>query len=195
MNYKTSSCQLNTHFGKFDFYCFNYGECENDNVLVLKSEKITDTPNLRIQSACFTSEIFRSKDCDCHEQLEKSLEVINTDGGLLIYLLQDGRGAGIFQKIKGMRLTQDEGINTAQAYDKLRITRDPRNYQRVVNVLKHFEIKKVNLLTNNPRKINGLTDNGIEVNRIPLEIEPTSDSVDYLKSKKSELGHLFSKFI
>ena len=195
MNNKISSCQLNTHFGNFDFYCFNYGDCENENVLVLKSEKISKSPYLRIQSACFTSEIFKSKDCDCHEQLEKSLETINSNGGLLIYLLQDGRGAGIFQKIKGMRLTQDEGINTAQAYDKLKIERDPRDYKKVINVLNYFEIKKVNLLTNNPRKVNGLTENGIEVNRIPLEIKPTSDSVEYLKSKKSELGHLFSKFI
>jgi len=195
MKYKTSNCKLNTHFGNFDFYCFNYGECENDNVLVLKSEIISNKPNLRIQSACFTSEIFRSKDCDCHEQLEKSLELINTHGGLLIYLLQDGRGAGIFQKIKGMRLTQEEGINTAQAYDKLKIKRDPRDYERVVNALNYFEIKKVNLLTNNPRKVSGLTDRGIEVNRIPLEIEPTTDSVEYLKSKKSELGHLFNRYL
>lgn len=193
--YNLSQCELNTHFGIFDFYCFNYGSCENDNVLVLKSKTNNEIPTVRIQSACFTSEIFRSKDCDCHEQLESSLETINKNGGLLIYLLQDGRGAGIFLKIQGMHLSQTENINTAEAYDKLQIPRDPREYERVVDVLKHFGITKLNLLTNNPRKINGLAEKGIEVNRIPLEIKPTDDSIEYLKSKKKELGHLFEKFI
>src|SRR5690606_15101186 len=85
--YKISQCELNTHFGIFDFYCFNYGECENDNVLVLKSKSNPEIPTIRIQSACFTSEIFRSKDCDCHEQLETSINIIDKNGGLLIYLL------------------------------------------------------------------------------------------------------------
>ncbi|MFD0976824.1 GTP cyclohydrolase II RibA [Salinimicrobium gaetbulicola] len=195
MEYKISECQLNTHFGNFDFYCFNFGDCENDNVLVLKNNCQSERPYLRIQSACFTSEIFRSKDCDCHEQLETSLELISQKGGLLIYLLQDGRGAGIFKKIKGMHITQKEGLNTAQAYDKLNIKRDPREYQRVVEVLNHFDIKKVKLLTNNPRKIDGLTQNRIDVTRLPIEIEPTKDSENYLKSKKTELGHLFNKFL
>ena len=193
--YKLSQCELNTHYGVFDFFCFNYGSCENDNVLVLKSKRTIEIPTVRVQSACFTSEIFRSKDCDCHEQLETSLEIINEEGGLLIYLLQDGRGAGIFLKVQGMHLSQTENLNTAEAYDKLNIARDPRQYNRVLDVLKHFKIDKINLLTNNPRKISGLGDNGIKVNRVPLEIIPTNDSIDYLKSKKVELGHLFEKYI
>lgn len=193
--YKISQCELNTHFGIFDFYCFNYGICENDNVLVLKSKTENEVPTIRIQSACFTSEIFRSKDCDCHEQLETSLNIIDKNGGLLIYLLQDGRGAGIFLKIQGMHLSQTENLNTAQAYDKLEIPRDPREYERVTDVLKYFHITKVNLLTNNPRKITGLENSGIEVIRFPLEIKPTQDSIDYLKSKKQELGHLFKKYL
>lgn len=193
--YKISECELNTHYGSFDFYCFNYGECENDNVLVLKSKKSGKIPMVRIQSACFTSEIFRSKDCDCHEQLETSLEIITRDGGLLIYLLQDGRGAGIFLKVQGMHLSQTEDLNTAQAYDKLKIQRDPRQYDRVIDVLNYFKINTLNLLTNNPRKISGLESNGIKVSRVPLEIEPTKDSITYLTSKKTELGHLFKKYI
>jgi GTP cyclohydrolase II len=193
--YQLSQCELNTHFGVFDFYCFNYGTCENDNVLVLKSKTKSEIPTVRVQSACFTSEIFRSKDCDCHEQLEASLNIIDRNGGLLIYLLQDGRGAGIFLKIQGMHLSQKENLNTAQAYDKLKIPRDPREYGRVFDVLEYFQLSKINLLTNNPRKISGLETNGIEVNRIPLEIEPTQDSIEYLKSKKQELGHLFAKYI
>lgn len=193
--YNVSQCELNTHFGLFDFYCFNYGICENDNVLVLKSKAENDIPTIRVQSACFTSEIFRSKDCDCHEQLETSLNIIDKNGGLLIYLLQDGRGAGIFLKIQGMYLSQTENLNTAQAYDKLKIPRDPREYERVIDILKYFQITKLNLLTNNPRKISGLENSGIKVHRIPLEIQPTKDSVEYLKSKKQELGHMFNKYL
>jgi GTP cyclohydrolase II len=192
---KISYCELNTHFGIFDFYCFNFGICENDNVLVVKSKNHYEVPTIRIQSACFTSEIFRSKDCDCHEQLETSLKIISENGGMLIYLLQDGRGAGIFLKIQGMFLSQTKGFNTAEAYDELEIERDPRQYNRVVKILEYFKINKINLLTNNPRKIKGMEDNGIVVNRISLEIEPTKDSIGYLKSKKSELGHLFDKYI
>ncbi|PPL04274.1 GTP cyclohydrolase II RibA [Parapedobacter indicus] len=193
--YKVSQCELNTHYGVFDFFCFNYGNCENDNVLVIKSKKDVEIPTIRIQSACFTSEIFRSKDCDCHEQLESSLEIINKDGGLLVYLLQDGRGAGIFLKVQGMHLSQKKNLNTAEAYDKLQISRDPRQYDRVIGILNYFKITNINLLTNNPRKINGITKSGIVVNRVPLEIEPTQHSVEYLKSKKKELGHLFEKYI
>lgn len=195
MSFKISSCQIHSHYGDFEFFCFNYGECENDNVLVLKSSKDVTIPYLRVQSACFTSEIFRSKDCDCHEQLETSLAIISEHGGMLIYLLQDGRGAGIFDKIKGMRLSQDQGINTAEAYDKLGIERDPRNYEKVTEVLEYFNVNSVKLLTNNPRKIDGLKSKKIEVERIPLEIEPTKDSKSYLKSKKDELGHMFSKYL
>ncbi|MBU2914366.1 GTP cyclohydrolase II RibA [Reichenbachiella agariperforans] len=195
MSFEISNCQIHSHYGDFEFFCFNYGECENDNVLVLKSSKEVVIPYLRVQSACFTSEIFRSKDCDCHEQLEKSLAIISEHGGMLIYLLQDGRGAGIFDKIKGMKLSQLQGINTAEAYDKLGIERDPRSYERVTEVLEYFRITSVKLLTNNPRKIDGLKSKKITVERIPLEIEPTEDSKSYLKSKKDELGHMFSKYL
>lgn len=195
MKYKVSSCIINNNLGKFEFYCFSYGNCDSNNVLVLKTSQIDNNPILRIQSACFTSEIFGSKDCDCHEQLIQSIQMISENNGLLIYLLQDGRGAGIFNKIKGMQFTQELGIDTAQAYDKLGINRDPREYSKVVDVLNYFLINSVQLLTNNPRKINGLEASGIKVLRLPLEIKPTPDSLDYLKSKKQQLGHLFSKYI
>ena len=159
------------------------------------SKKKYEMPLVRIQSACFTAEIFRSKDCDCHEQLETSMRKINEEGGLFIYLLQDGRGAGIFNKIKGLRLGETEGLNTAEAYDKLNLNRDPRKYYQLRDVVDYFKLKEVKLLTNNPRKVQGLEELGVKVVRIPLEIEPTQFSEPYLKTKKKELGHLFSKYI
>lgn len=149
-------------------------------------------PLVRIQSACFTAEIFRSLDCDCHEQLETSLKLISSEGGILIYILRDGRGAGIFPKVMGLNLGAVEGLDTAEAYDRLGIPRDPREYSKVVQVLSELQISSVRLLTNNPRKIKGLEKAGISVERVPLQIAPTSESRPYLNAKKSKLGHLFS---
>lgn len=189
------SCNIESWYGNFTLYCFNYGKHEDENVLCFVSKKEYKIPIVRIQSACFTAEIFRSKDCDCHEQLESSLKIINEDGGLLIYLLQDGRGAGIFKKIKGLKLGETHGLNTAEAYDRLNIERDPRRYDSLKEVVEYFKLKEVQLLTNNPRKIKGLEELGVKVNRIPLEIEPTEFSEPYLKTKKKELGHMFKKYI
>lgn len=192
---KIASCKINSIYGDFELYCFNFGQHEDENILCLEAETSSKRPLVRVQSACFTAEIFRSKDCDCHEQLETSLIKIQEEGGYLIYLLQDGRGAGIFEKVKGMKLGETKGLDTADAYQHLGLELDPRKYDQLKVVFKHFKIKGVRLLTNNPRKIKGLKNIGINVDREPLEIKPTDDSVSYLKTKKNKLGHLFSEFL
>ncbi len=189
--FDVASCTINSYYGQFDFYCFNYGHHEDENVLVLAKDTPNEWPFIRVQSACFTAEIFRSKDCDCHEQLETSLRLINENGGFFIYLLQDGRGAGIYTKVKGLLLNQIEGLDTADAYDKLQVERDPREYSKVIDVLNYFDCKRMLLLTNNPRKVTALVENGFDVKRVPLEIDATDDSYEYLKTKKEKLGHLF----
>jgi GTP cyclohydrolase II len=189
------NCNINSIYGDFDFFCFNFGLHEDENILCLKSPTNAEFPLIRIQSACFTAEIFRSKDCDCHEQLETSLIRINNEGGYLFYLLKDGRGAGIFDKIKGLKLGQTHGLDTADAYTHLGIPLDPRKYDILKEVFNHFNIKKAKLLTNNPRKIEGLVKNGINVIREPLEIEPTDFSKSYLSTKKNKFGHLFNKYL
>lgn len=193
--FKKATCSINSIYGDFNFHCYNFGDCENHNVLVMESMLKFTIPLIRIQSACFTSEIFRSKDCDCHEQLETSLRYISEQGGFLIYLLQDGRGAGIFQKVKGIHISQTEGKDTAEAYDALGLKRDPREYDLVVEVLKDLKVTELKLLTNNPRKVAGLTDHGFTVERLPLEIPPTPFSESYLRAKKNKLGHLFNTYI
>jgi GTP cyclohydrolase II len=154
----------------------------------------SSAPLVRLQSACFTAEIFRSTDCDCHEQLEASLVAVHNEGGFVVYLLQDGRGAGIFPKVKALNLFATKGIDTADAYDKLGIERDPRDYCRAAEVLRHFGVRQLRLLTNNPRKVSGLEAYGLEVSRVPLEIEATSHSRNYLLTKKTKLGHLLTQF-
>jgi GTP cyclohydrolase II len=105
-----SSTQLETRFGKFEFFCFTWGTHEEDNVLVELKRPFVEHPLVRIQSACYTAEIFRTLDCDYHEQLETSLERIASEGGALIYMLADGRGAGLQIKVRGLELGRTMGL-------------------------------------------------------------------------------------
>jgi len=186
---------IQTKFGTFLFYCFNWGEHEEDNILVLYNDKDEEIPLLRIQSACYTAEIFRSLDCDCHAQLSKSQQLISSEGGLLIYMLCDGRGAGLLNKIKGMELGLTHNLDTSDAYRHLGLEQDPREYQRASDILSYLKVSNVRLLTNNPRKIEGLKAAGIHVVREPLEIESTVNSKPYLETKAKKMGHIISEFL
>ncbi|WP_370539565.1 GTP cyclohydrolase II [Achromobacter sp. UMC71] len=195
IEYKVASTQLKTAYGTFDFQCFSWGPHEEDNVLCLSNLSNSPSPPIcRLQSACYTAEIFRSLDCDCHEQLQSSLEHIAKGGGLLIYMLCDGRGAGLFTKTLGLELGRIEGLDTSDAYARLGVPQDPREYSRAAAVLRHLDIPRVRLLTNNPRKIAGLRDHGIEVQREALEICATTDSAEYLRTKAQKMGHLIQQF-
>ena len=185
---------LNTKYGTYNFYCFSWGKHEEDNILVLENRSESDTPLVRVQSACYTAEIFRSLDCDCHAQLSTSQQLIAKKGGLLIYMLVDGRGAGLLNKIKGMELGFTHNLDTSEAYKFLGLKQDPREYDRVYDILSYFKIEKIKLLTNNPRKVSKLENVGISVTRIPLEIRSTCESEPYLKTKASKMGHMLSEF-
>ena len=188
---KINNCKLSTDYGDFEFYCFNWGEHEDQNILVLLKEWQKNTlPTIRIQSACFTGEIFKSHDCDCHFQLSESLQKINRKGGIFIYLLKDGRGAGIFPKTKALFMFQNEGKDTADAYDTMQLERDPRLYENVSEILNYFKVNSCTLLTNNPRKIRFVESIGIKVIHKGLEMQPTKTNFQYLHSKKEKLGHL-----
>src|SRR5262245_55064962 len=99
---------LNTHYGEFEFRCYSWSVHEEDNILVLCKAYSGNWPIVRVQSACYTAEIFRSLDCDCHEQLEVSLQRVQQEGGALVYMLCDGRGAGLLQKVRGLELSRTE---------------------------------------------------------------------------------------
>ncbi|MBU1189693.1 MAG: GTP cyclohydrolase II [Gammaproteobacteria bacterium] len=190
-----SSTNLKTKFGEFKFHCFSWGHHEEDNILVLENDQFSGTPLVRVQSACYSAEIFRSLDCDCHAQLSKSQRLIAESGGYLIYMLCDGRGAGLLNKLRGMALGDKEGLDTSEAYKKLGLPQDPRGYLRVSEVVKYFGLKQIQLLTNNPRKIEGMTSTGIAVERVPLEIDSTNESRPYLEAKAKKMGHLLSEFV
>jgi len=186
--------KLETHYGEFDFYCYSWGKHEEDNVLCLANLKSDENVLTRIQSACYTAEIFRSLDCDCHEQLEESIKQIHNEGGILVYMLCDGRGAGLLNKVKGLELGRTKGLDTSQAYHQLNIPQDPRVYDKVVSVLSDLKIKSIKLLTNNPRKIEAIALSGINVTREPLEIQATEHSKPYLETKTTKMGHLMKQF-
>lgn len=192
--FEVSSTRLETKYGEFDFYCFTWGQHEEDNILCQVKQEYSEPVLVRIQSACYTAEIFKSLDCDCHEQLEKSLERIQEEGGIFIYMLCDGRGAGLQSKVKGLELGRVYNLDTSDAYKKLGLEQDPREYNRVVEILQYFHINSVRLLTNNPRKIEGLKRYGITAFHESLEIPATSYSEPYLRTKALKMGHMMEQF-
>jgi GTP cyclohydrolase II len=193
--FQTTNTILETHYGVFDLYCFSWSQHEEDNLLCLVKGPVSKQPLVRIQSACYTAEIFRSLDCDCHEQLEESLKQIQIATGILVYMLCDGRGAGLFKKIQGLELGRTKGLDTSAAYSELGLAQDPRDYARVAQVLRWFKVDSIRLLTNNPRKASGLEAHGICVTRQPIEIPSTSHSYPYLRTKAIKMGHLLAEFL
>jgi GTP cyclohydrolase II len=187
---KIASSPLKTKYGAFTMFIFSWSDNEQDNILVLQKTSVNLRPLVRIQSACYSGEIFESTDCDCHWQLERGLELISKAGGYFIDMLQDGRGAGLLTKIRGMRISADSGIDTAGAYLELGSALDPREYSRPSWILSFFGVKSLDLLTNNPRKSSGLMSFGFDVNRVEHESFPTDENQDYLRAKKEKLGHL-----
>ncbi|KTD10673.1 riboflavin biosynthesis protein RibA [Legionella gratiana] len=153
---------------------------------------VNRVPLVRIHSECITGDIFGSCKCDCGKQLEQSLSMIAEEGGILIYLRQEGRGIGLANKLKAYAL-QEQGLDTVDANHQLGLPVDSRNYAIAYQVLKYLGIEAIRLLTNNPSKIAAVDRYGIKVTeRVPLEIEPTKESHKYLKTKKERMGHLLA---
>ncbi len=145
---------------------------------------------VRIHSECMTGDIFGSLRCDCGDQLQQALDITAKEGGIVLYLRQEGRGIGILNKMKAYNL-QDQGINTVDANIHLGFEADERSYEVAIEMLKDLEIKAIHLMTNNPLKLQAFEDSGIElVSRLPVEIPPQKENLDYLKTKKSLMGHL-----
>src|SRR2546430_14106470 len=147
-------------------------------------------PLLRIHSQCFTGEVLGSLRCDCHDQLEMAMHAIAEEGrGLVIYEYQEGRGIGLMAKLQAYEL-QDAGIDTIEANHALGFKADFRDFSLAAAILHDLRIKRVRLLTNNPRKVRALSDAGIEVvARLPCEVGPTVHSLPYLQTKKQKMGH------
>ena len=189
---KVPHAQLPTRFGEFEIFGFE-NEVDGEEAAALTKGKIQkdQTALVRIHSQCFTGDTLHSLKCDCGEQLEQALAKIQAEGnGILIYQMQEGRGIGLLNKLYAYEL-QDRGVDTVEANLQLGFEADQRSYSFCAQILKYFGVTKVRLMSNNPDKIQGLSGEGIDVvERVPLIVEASSLSRNYLKTKKEKLGHL-----
>ena len=146
---------------------------------------------MRIHSECFTGDILTSRRCDCNKQLYASMSRIEEEGsGVLLYMRQEGRGIGLFNKLRAYQL-QDSGLDTVEANHRLGFEADLRSYDICAEILKHLKVSSIRLLTNNPEKISSLESYGIIVReRIPLVTEPNRFNRKYLETKTRKMGHL-----
>ena len=181
----SSIANLPTKYGNFKIQSFKEDEKEH---LVIFTENMPEIPLVRIHSECLTGDALGSLKCDCGEQLEYALKEINQNGGMVIYLRQEGRGIGLFNKVNAYYL-QDMGLDTVEANHQLGFEADMRDFSIVEDILKHFNIEKIKLLTNNPKKEFAFKNIKV-VERIPIKIKPNPYNKNYLKTKKEKMGHL-----
>jgi GTP cyclohydrolase II len=169
------------------------GSGGEEHVVVYKGDIVGQARvPVRVHSECLTGEVFQSLRCDCREQLEAALSYFESEGrGLLIYLRhQEGRGIGIFNKIRAYAL-QDTGLDTVEANQHLGLPSDSRTYEAAVAILRKLQIESICLLTNNPVKIRALEERGIKLDcRVPIRIEPTKHNGTYLKTKIHKMDHM-----
>ncbi len=190
---KIEEAELPTKYGLFKIYVFE-DKINNETHLALVAGKIKENEPVlvRAHSQCLTGDAFGSLRCDCGEQLHLSMKMIAQEGkGVILYILNhEGRGIGLVNKIKAYAL-QDKGEDTVEANKKLGFKADQRDYGIGAQILLSLGVRKIKLLTNNPRKFIGLSGYGLEIiERIPLEVPPNKINKDYLKTKKEKLGHI-----
>lgn len=186
--------RIPSQFGEFQLHVFSNEVDNAQHVALVKGQPTPEEACLvRVHSECLTGDVFQSLRCDCGPQLDDALKQIAASPcGVLLYLRQEGRGIGLLNKMKAYRL-QDSGLDTVEANEKLGFKADLRDYGIGAQMLRKLGVRKMKLLTNNPRKIVGLDGYGLElVERVPLQMTPEKDNLKYLTTKKERLGHLLN---
>ncbi|WP_457678090.1 bifunctional 3,4-dihydroxy-2-butanone-4-phosphate synthase/GTP cyclohydrolase II [Thermovibrio sp.] len=183
---------LPTPYGLWKIYAYTSLVDGKEHVALVMGKIKEDEPVLvRVHSECLTGDVFGSLKCDCRSQLQKAMEMISKEGkGVIVYLRQEGRGIGLVNKIKAYHL-QDHGFDTVEANEKLGFPADMRNFGIGAQILRDLGVRKMRLMTNNPRKLIGLEGYGLEiVERVPIITGVCQYNIGYLKTKKEKLGHL-----
>jgi GTP cyclohydrolase II len=181
-----------TRHGDFILHFYSNTIDNKEHVALVKG-KVADKDNVlvRIHSECFTGDVLGSRRCDCGEQLDMAMEMISeANAGILLYLRQEGRGIGLLKKLQAYNL-QDQGLDTVDANIHLGHLADEREYNIAALILESLQVKSIQLITNNPKKIDSLERLGIHVvKRIPIEVIAHKDNLDYLKTKAKKMAHM-----
>ena len=184
--------RIPTDYGDFQLCYYSNTQDKKEHLALFMGELSNTEPVLaRIHSECFTGDVLGSRRCDCGEQLDKSLSVISQAGsGVLVYLRQEGRGIGLLEKLRAYNL-QDGGLDTVDANLELGHEADARDYSLAALILRDLGVESVQLITNNPVKIEALENSGIEVTeRVSLDIAANPDNVSYLRTKAQRMNHI-----
>jgi 3,4-dihydroxy 2-butanone 4-phosphate synthase/GTP cyclohydrolase II len=182
--------QMPTDYGEFDCHLYYVENCDSHHLALTHGEISADTPTLvRVHSECLTGDVFHSQRCDCGAQLDTALKQISEEGGILLYLRQEGRGIGLPAKIHAYKL-QEQGYDTIEANEKLGYKSDLRDYGVGAQILHDLGVRKIKLMTNNPKKVIGLEGYNLEITeQIPLSIPSNPHNEKYLQTKKDRMGH------
>lgn len=181
-----------TRHGEFILHYYSNDIDGKEHIAMVKGDVAgKENVPVRIHSECFTGDVLGSRRCDCGEQLDMALDIINQSTiGILLYLRQEGRGIGLLKKLQAYNL-QDQGLDTVDANLHLGHLDDEREYDVAALMLEDLKVKSIQLITNNPKKIDGLKQLGIKVeNRIPIVVAAHKDNLDYLKTKAKKMAHM-----
>jgi 3,4-dihydroxy 2-butanone 4-phosphate synthase/GTP cyclohydrolase II len=190
---RAATARMPTNAGEFQCIVYENEIDHVDHMALIAGEIDPDKPTLvRVHSECLTGDAFGSLRCDCGEQLEAALRMIAAEGsGILLYMRQEGRGIGLKNKIKAYSLQDTEGLDTVEANHRLGFAADLRDYGVGTQILVDLGVRQLRMITNNPGKRAGIEGYGLRiVERVPLEIEPNANNLDYLRTKKEKLGHV-----